>query len=292
MKTAQRVISCFLIVFLASCSEEEARDFHTFDEAPSATTLFNMAYGEDEAQTLDIYLPANRSGSLTKVLVLIHGGGWVQGDKTDMREYIPMLQRDHPKHAIVNLNYRLAIPNVRTAFPNQFLDLQFALKFLTGAAATLEIKPEFGLIGVSAGGHIALQYDYGYDVKDQVKMVSSIVGPTNLKDPFYALNPDFITAMGYLVDGKEYPGVSDLARAVSPAYLVNMNSSPTILFYGENDELVPVSNGEFLKERLTAAKIDHQLTIYAGGHGDWKEDSNTDLQLQLNDFIEVHLPVN
>src|SRR5690606_19118485 len=140
--------------------------------------------------TLDIYLPANRSGSLTKVLVLIHGGGWVQGDKTDMREYIPMLQGDHLKHAIVNLNYRLAILNVRTAFPNQFLDLHFGLKCFSGAAATLIITPEFSLIGVSAGGHIALQYDYGYGVKDQVKMVSGSAGPASLKDPFYARSRD------------------------------------------------------------------------------------------------------
>lgn len=292
MKTAKRVISYLLIVFLAACSDETSEDIQAFDKELSSLSLSNIAYGDDPAQTFDIYLPAARSGSLTKVLVLIHGGGWVQGDKNDMRDYIPMLQRENPDHAIVNLNYRLAIPNVRTAFPNQFLDLELALKYLSGAAAALEIKPEFGLIGVSAGGHLALQYDYLYDVKDQVKMIASIVGPTNFKDPFYSQNANFNFAMGYLIDKSAYPGISDLAKAVSPAYLVNENSSPTILFYGEDDELVPVNNGIFLKERLDAAGIVNSLTIYSGGHGDWQESSNKDLQLQLNEFIDLHLSVN
>lgn len=292
MKTAKRVFSCLLLLFFTSCSEEEVGDLQTFDEELSAINLFNMAYGDDEAQTLDIYLPANRSGSFTKVLVLIHGGGWVQGDKNDMRDYIPLLQRNHPDHAIVNLNYRLAIPNVRAAFPNQFLDLQLALKFLTGAAATLEIKPEFGLIGVSAGGHLALQFDSVYDDRDMVKMVCSIVGPSNFKDPYYFNNPNFNLAFGYLIDKREYQGVTDLARAVSPAYLINEKSSPTILFYGKDDELVPVSNGIFLKERLQARGIAHKLTIFNGGHGDWTEQANKDLQRQLKEFIDTHLPVN
>ena len=292
MKSAQRVISFLLIVFLAACSDKTSEDLQAFDVELSAVNLFDMSYGDDAAQTLDMYLPANRSAATTKILVLIHGGGWVQGDKNDMREYIPLLRREHPDHAIVNLNYRLAIPDVRTAFPNQFLDLQLALNFLSEACPALEIKPEFGLIGVSAGGHIALQYDYVYDVRDQVKMVSSIVGPTNLKDTYYSRNPQFSRAMEYLVDRKEYPGISDLAMAVSPAHFVNENSSPTILFYGENDDLVPVSNGKFLEGKLKAAKIEHQLTIYAGGHGDWQEESNQDLQLQLNEFIDDHLPVN
>lgn len=292
MKNQLHIICCILFYLLTACSKEGVdAPAVSGDVELSAITHLNMSYGEDVAQTFDLYLPANRSSFTTKVLVFIHGGGWVQGDKEDMRDYIPLLQKDHPEHAIVNLNYRLAQPAVRAAFPNQFLDLQQALEYLSEDAAALGIKPEFGLIGVSAGGHLALQYDNEYDVRDQVKMVCSIVGPTNLKDPFYSENPHFNLAMDYLVDKPAYPGVTDFALAVSPAYLVGENSSATILFYGESDELVPVSNGIFLQERLEAAGVDHSFTIYEGGHGDWQEGANEDLQLQLNDFIEDHLPI-
>lgn len=284
---------CFVFLgFLVACSGKEINNHSLSDDTDlSAMTILNISYGNDEAQIFDLYLPANRSASTTKVLVFIHGGGWVQGDKIDMNNYIPLLQQEHPEHAIVNVNYRLATPGMRAAFPNQFLDIQQALEHLDQYSEDFSILPEFGLIGVSAGGHLALQYDNEYDIEDQVKMVCSIAGPTNLKDPFYSENPDFEIALEHLVDEIAYPGITDYALAVSPAYLVDGNSSATILFYGKDDQLVPVSNGSFLQERLKAAGVDHSFTIYEGGHGDWADEANENMQLQLKDFIDEHLPV-
>ncbi len=282
----------FLLLFiLTACSEKEIDTPEKFENYSLSDVQKNVKYGSDPQQTFDVYLPANRSSSTTKVLVFIHGGGWIQGDKKDMREYIPLLQETHPDHALVNINYRLAVPHSRAAFPNQFLDLELALKHITLKAEEFGIQPEFGLIGASAGGHLALQYDSFYDLLDQVKMVCSIVGPTNLTDPFYSENPDFDFALEMLVDEGAYPGVSDYAKAVSPAFLVNLNSSPTILFYGTDDLLVPVSNGTFLKEKLDAAGVKNSLTIYEGGHGDWEKLDQKDLHLQLSSFIDENLPV-
>lgn len=288
------VLRCALILFLiTACSknylgtlEDPEKDFRV------AQIRKDINYGIDAAQTYDLYLPANRSSATTAVLIFVHGGGWIQGDKKDMRRYIPLLQKNHPGHAIVNMNYRLAQPNIRAAFPNQFLDLDLALKHLGLMANEYGIKPEFGLIGASAGAHLALQYDYVYDLEDKVKMVCSIVGPTNLSDPFYSENPDFEFALDLLIDESAYPGVLDFARAVSPAYLVHGKSSATILFYGKEDLLVPISNGSFLKQKLDAAGVINQFTIYDGGHGDWESIDHEDLHLQLSEFINVHLPVN
>lgn len=284
--------SSLLLFFITACSE---KDIETLEDPENqyhlAKTHMNVNYGTDPQQTYDLYLPANRSSSSTKILVFIHGGGWIQGDKKDMRTYIPLLQKTHPGHALLNINYRLAKPNIRTAFPNQFLDLDLALKHVSQKAEELGVQPEFGLIGASAGGHLALQYDSFYDTHDQVKMVCSIVGPTNLTDSFYTENPDFHFALELLIDESAYPGVSDYAKAVSPAFLVNSESSPTILFYGDDDLLVPVTNGIFMKEKLDAAGIINSLTIYKGGHGEWENLDQEDLHLQLEEFINVHLPV-
>lgn len=281
-----------LLFFMTSCSEKEIETFeNSEDQFNLAKTHMNINYGLDPQQTYDLYLPAKRSSSATKVLVFIHGGGWIQGDKRDMRAYIPLLQKTHPHHALINLNYRLAKPQIRKAFPNQFLDLGLALKHITLKAEEFGINPEFALIGASAGGHLALQYDSFYDLEDQVKLVCSIVGPTNLTDTFYTENPDFHFALDMLIDESAYPGVTDFAKAVSPAFLANHKSSPTILFYGNNDLLVPVSNGTFMKEKLDAAGIINSLTIYKGGHGDWENLDQDDLHLQLSEFINEHLPV-
>ncbi|UJH92055.1 alpha/beta hydrolase [Antarcticibacterium sp. 1MA-6-2] len=278
---------------MLSCSKEsiDSPVISNDDQQKTARSILNISYGEDQAQKYDIYLPANRSTAITKVLIFIHGGGWIQGDKNDMEEYIPILAEDHPDYAIVNLNYRLAKLPTRAAFPNQFLDIQRALQHLTEAAVDYGILAEFGLIGVSAGAHLALQFDSVYDNFDQVKLVCSIVGPTDLTDPFFKQNPDFLLALQFLVDENAYPGVSDFAKAVSPAYLVSDKNSATILFYGKEDPLVPVSNGILLQKQLEHAGIENSLTIFNGGHGDWNEHANRNLQLKLSNFINLHLPL-
>lgn len=287
-------ISFFLLVltFLTSCSTKNDNILRQSKDEPGiAKTYLNVSYGTDEEQSYDIYLPANRSTATTKVLVFIHGGGWVQGDKSDMQAYIQALQKNHPFHAIVNMNYRLAQQPLTPAFPNQFLDVKLALDHLKNEADKLNIKPEFGLIGVSAGAHLALQYDNFYDDPDLVKMVCSIVGPTDLTDPYYNEKINFEMALELLVDESAYPGIKDYAKAISPAYHVGEHSSATILFYGEDDELVPVSNGIFLHEQLEEAGVSNSFTIYKGGHGDWVQPDHLDLQLKLKDFIDVHLPI-
>lgn len=285
--------SAFIILIFTGCTDEgiESPPVAAADDIDVVKSILNVSYGEDTAQVYDIYLPAGRSASITRVLVFIHGGGWIQGDKIDMEDYIPLLAEGHPDYAIVNLNYRLAQLPGRAAFPNQFLDIKIALEHLSINTAEYDIKAQFGLIGVSAGAHLALQFDSVYDLLNQVKFVCSIVGPTDLTDPFYSENPNFTMALRHLVDESAYPGVLDFAQAVSPAFLVNESSSATILFYGQEDPLVPVSNGILLQEQLDAAGVENSLTIYKGGHGDWSDQSNKNLQLELSSFIDSHFPL-
>lgn len=286
----KRVFSllCIVVLFISACSEEESTK-------PTASLSeeveFDVSYGENPQQVYDLYLPEARTAEKTKVLILIHGGGWIEGDKNDMDEYIPILKQKHPNYAIVNINYVLANPPSIPAFPNQFLDLKKVINKLTEESETLQILPEFGLIGTSAGAHIALQYDYVYDTNDQVKMVCDIVGPTDFTDPFYTDNPNFQLLLSALVDESAYPENTNYAEAISPALQVTSKSSPTILFYGDEDPLVPVSNGKKLQTNLSNNMITNSLTIFDGGHGDWSENSNVDLQLQLTSFIKEHLPI-
>jgi acetyl esterase/lipase len=253
--------------------------------------LLNQAYGDNPQQRYDIYLPQGRTETTTKVVILVHGGGWIEGDKSDMTEYVDQLRLNHPNHAVVNMNYVLATATI-PAFPNQFLDLDRLIDHLTERKTELQLLPEFGLIGASAGAHISLQYDYVYDTDDQVKFVGDIVGPTDFTDPFYSNDPNFGLLLSILVDEAAYPPGTDYAVAVSPALQVSSVSSPTIMFYGDMDPLVPLSNGITLETALSNAMITHSFTVYEGGHGDdWSQASRLDLQQQLSAFISTHLPV-
>lgn len=291
-------LAFFLVAFLLlSCSDDEQTTVNNdtqeevVDIPLEASIALNVPYGADAQQTYDLYLPANRSSAKTRVLVLVHGGGWVSGDKSEMEQFVDLLRERLPDHALLNLNYKLADP-LTPAFPNQFLDIKTALLQVKQQANELQILPEFALIGTSAGAHISLMMDYVYDTDDIVKMVCSIVGPTDFTDPFYSEDPEYQFLLAALVDESAYAEGTDYAIATSPVYQVNSNSSPTIMFYGNEDPLVPITNGTNLEEALANNSISHSFTIYEGGHGDdWSEENYQNLWLQLVDYIEEYLPV-
>lgn len=65
----------------------------------------DISYGDDERNHLDVYRPKNNKGKLP-VIVSIHGGGWVYGNKEIMQFYCMSLAERG--FAVVNFSYRLA----------------------------------------------------------------------------------------------------------------------------------------------------------------------------------------
>ena len=296
----KKFIYLILLLFLGnfafiSCSSDETTEGSEIiiTDPLEAETILNVSYGPNSQQVYDIYLPYGRSTGNTKVIILVHGGGWTGGEKSDMESFVSLIQQYHPEHAIVNINYVLASTNPPfiPAFPNQFLDVDTVINQITSQKEDLQVLPEFGLIGTSAGAHISLMYDYVYDTHNVVKMVADIVGPTNFTDPFYADNPLFGLALNIFVDQSAYPLGTNYAEVTSPALQVSNSSSPSILFYGNQDPLVPLTNGELLNDNLSNASITHSFTVYDGGHGNWDDSSMLNLQVQLSDFINLHLPI-
>lgn len=70
----------------------------------------NIAYGPDpRQQSLDVYRPRASQGQILPVIVSVHGGGWVYGDKERYQFYcMSLAQRGF---AVVNFTYRLAPEN-------------------------------------------------------------------------------------------------------------------------------------------------------------------------------------
>ena len=270
----------FLFIVTSSCSEDSIAPEIA---ALEAKTMMNLEYGSDLHQKYDIYLPQNRTKD-TKVLILIHGGGWVAGDKSEMDAFKDFIKSQLPGIAVVNMNYRLADDN-NQPYPMQIDDINLVVSQLRNKAQEFQISTDIGFIGASAGAHLSLLWSYAHDTKKQVKMVCSIVGPTNLLDEAYINTPN--EELRILLD--QFGNDPEVLEEVSPLYQVTTTSPPTLLFYGAQDPLIPNSQGISLRDRLMELNVEHEFTLYPnGGHG-WVGLDLLDTTIKLKAFIQEHL---
>lgn len=270
----------FLFIVTSSCSEDSIAPEIA---ALEAKTMMNLEYGSDLHQKYDIYLPQNRTKD-TKVLILIHGGGWAAGDKSEMDAFKDFIKSQLPGIAVVNMNYRLADDN-NPPYPMQIDDINLVVSQLRNKAQEFQISTDIGFIGASAGAHLSLLWSYAHDTKKQVKMVCSIVGPTNLLDEAYINTPN--EELRILLD--QFGNDPEVLEEVSPLYQVTATSPPTLLFYGAQDPLIPNSQGISLRDRLMELNVEHEFTLYPnGGHG-WVGLDLLDTTIKLKAFIQEHL---
>ena len=275
----------FISIGLVSCSDD---DSSAVNDPQDETNLefrqeLNVSYGNDGNQVFDIYLPAGRTLN-TKVMILVHGGGWTSGDKEDMDPYKDIMLQELPDIAIVNINYRLADQNT-LPLPMQTDDITSVINFLKTNQNEYAISTDYGFTGVSAGGHLALLWSYSLDTENDVEMVCSIVGPTNLADPAYTENPIYDPI--FEIFGDEL--TNQYLENSSPLHRVTASAPPTILFYGGQDPLVPTSQGIDMDARLETLGITHEFTFYENeGHG-WVGLNLFDTWTKLKLFTETHL---
>lgn len=279
-KSASILLLSFLLIITSSCTEDTMTPDITSLEAKN---IINLEYGSESHQKYDIYLPQNRSMD-TKVLILIHGGGWNAGDKSEMDAFKDFIREQLPEIAVINMNYRLADVD-NPPYPMQINDIDLVVSELRNRAQEFKISTEIGFIGASAGAHLSLLWSYSHDTKKQVKMVCSIVGPTNLLDEAYINSTN--QELRILLD--QFGNDPDVLEGVSPLYQVTSTSPATILFYGAQDPLIPNSQGIGLRDRLEELNVTHQFTLYPnGGHG-WVGLDLLDTSIKLKAFIQENL---
>lgn len=109
----------------------------------------NISYGMDKMNILDVYRPKGVKGKLP-VIVSVHGGGWVYGDKELYQHYcMSLAQRGF---AVVNFTYRLSPEH---KFPAHLKDTVKVFKWVLAHGAEYDFDMDnIFAVGDSAGGHI------------------------------------------------------------------------------------------------------------------------------------------
>jgi len=279
----------FLLLFTAfgiySCSDNDS-----INDPEDGTPLefrqeLNVSYGSDSDQVFDIYLPANRNLD-TKVMILVHGGGWTSGDKSNMDDFKDIMRQELSNIAIVNINYRLADTD-NQPYPMQLNDITTVVNWLKTNQNDYMISNDIGFLGASAGAHLSMLWSYAFDLENDVEMVASVVGPTNFTDPAYLENDDLI--LQELINTFGVDTSTAYLEEISPYHQATTTSPPTILFYGGQDPLIPTSQGVDMETKLSELGVTHQFTLYPNaGHG-WVGLELLDTWTKLKAFTETHL---
>lgn len=227
----------------------------------------DVSYGSDTLQKMDVHLPQGRNPASTRSIVLIHGGGWNSGSKSDFVTYIDSFKRRMPEYAIFNLNYRLF--NGGHRFPAQEEDVKKAIDFIIKHAAEYGVsKDGLVLLGASAGGHLALLQAYKYR-QPAVKAVIDFFGPTDLVSMYRKPWHPFVTFALEMVTGTNPAVDPDLYRESSPVYFIDRQSPPTLIFHGAKDAVVNLSQSKALEAALDKAGVKNELVVYPNAAHGW-----------------------
>jgi acetyl esterase/lipase len=227
---------------------------------------------DGETLTLDAYLPVDEAGATLAnraAVVLVHGGAWVEGDKSDMDAVGRRLAA--AGYVAVSVNYRLAPEH---KYPAAVEDVQAAVAWLRkGAQVTrFGIDPgRIGVLGVSAGGYLASMVGTlgsgSLHHGDRVAVVVSWSGITDL-------NGIFLAGFGEDQLGCAVTECPDVAASASPITHVDAGDAPTLLVNGTNDPITPITQATTMSAALATAGVSHQVVEVPGtSHATQLEDA-------------------
>jgi acetyl esterase/lipase len=244
-------------------------------DKPAWREELDVVYGKGGKQDLklDLYMPL-QPGEPTPAIVFIHGGGWREGSKSDLRSFCQAFAK--MGYVAVTVDYRLAPAN---RWPAQIEDVKCAVRWLRANAKRLRVDPErIAAAGSSAGGHLALLLGFT-QAKDglegtggwpnqssQVSAVVNIVGPTDLAERDWS-EPVEQLLINFL--GGSRTQIADVFRQASPLTYLRKDAPPVLTWHGTKDDLVPYSQATKLDAAMKQIGASSQLeTIEGKGHGD------------------------
>lgn len=204
----------------------------------------DIAYGVDGVDTnFDIFLPDSSEPS--SLLIIIHGGGFINGDKSDVYSntfYQGLINNLLAENvAVATINYHLVVNNDTDGIIRSLNDCKRSLQFMRYYSASLNIdKTKVAIFGTSAGAAAGLWIAFNDDMADAVnpdpvlgqstRIQGLVCGspqsnydcmewPNNVFSEYQSQGFDFDTVKNILTEQRifDYFGVSSESELFSPA---------------------------------------------------------------------------
>ncbi len=258
----------------------------TYEPSHKVQVISDIVYAQysDRTLKLDLYLPRERPSKTIPGIIMIHGGGWLRGNKEKFAFITSRLAEEG--FAAASIEYRLL---KEAPFPAAIHDVKAATRWMRANAKKYGIAgEELGAIGVSAGAHLAVLLATSHGIPDlegtgghlssssEIQAAVGMAAPTNLIDSdgwHRAAIKQFLA-----VSLEEHPETWALA---SPISHVDRKDPPLLLLHSDSDPVVSIKQSIDLAERyeevgatselIKIPGAPHDFWIYQAWYGDTME---------------------
>lgn len=299
------------------------------DEVGTITT--DIAYGDSALTTFDLALPADKSRDAYGLVLSIHGGGYMNGDKSGDVNYIKYFAAKGYVSAAIN--YNLNADGHYISITDITAEVKSSVPAIVEAAAQRGYTIDrMALIGGSAGAHLSMTYAYrdGETSPVPVVFVVSMAGPTSFEpDAWYGFGQivnvrSQVEPEGEVVDrptvdygdaekataGAEWVArltgqqvtpqmmadgsYQDVLAPISPYALITSQSVPTILAYASADTVLPTSMEPYLLTALERNGVTHDRIVFPrSGHALQNDpDAWQQLFAKVDTYLDTYMPLS
>lgn len=250
---------------------------------PNMQRRDGIVYGDRGGRplTMDVLIPNRPNG---KAIAFMVSGGWKSKNPGEAPAWMmaPLLQHGYTIFAVCHISQPDA------TIMEIIEDMHRSIRFIRHHAAEYQIDPtQIGVTGGSAGGHLSLMLATRGQLGDpeandpvdrersDVQAVAIFYPVTDLldlkgstEDPGDGGPPkSFVKAFG--PGAQDMPTWKSIGRDCSPIYHIHDQMPPILIYHGDADTLVPLSQSErFCDEATRRGKI-AKLVVHPGGEHGW-----------------------
>lgn len=268
-KLAMMVCGLVILVGLPALAQEDQKPYDQ---------QMNVLYGETHGVGLlmDVFAPLENANGLG--VVDVTSGAW-HSDRGKIRDR-ELLYAVLNAHGFTVFAVR---PGSRTKFTGleMVANMKLGIRYIRARADEYGIDPDrMGLMGASAGGHLALMTiltaDEGVPEAERFGEAFKAVGvffpPTDFRD-WDGEARDLSNMDSFAFDGgtacHDADEIVARARELSPVNHLRDNMPPMIFYHGDADPLVPLQQSEKMVRLINEAGGEAELVVVPGGAHPW-----------------------
>ena len=221
----------------------------------------SVRYGDDPAQLLDVWRPAELpSAAPAPVLLFVPGGAWVHGGRI-LQGYALLSHLAQQGWVCLSIDYRVA-PHHR--WPRHLDDVKAAIAWARANVDKFGGDRNFvAIAGCSAGGHLAalagltpndpdMQGDLPDGSDTSVDAVVGIYGRYDWEDRSTDERVRFVEFLERIVVGRKIDRHPEVFRQASPIAQIHPDAPPFLVIHGTGDSVIPVAQARSFVDKLKA----------------------------------------